>query len=67
MPGIHCNPHVGSGAVDEGTVQDQEQRDEKSITIVTGFLLGAAVLVLGLLLFGSRTKSSASTKTSLAR
>ena len=31
-------------------MQDQAQRDTKSVTIVTGFLLGAAVLVLGLLL-----------------
>jgi hypothetical protein len=37
-------------AVDDGTVQDQEQRGAKSVTIVTGFLVGAAVLVLGLLL-----------------
>ena len=35
--------------VDDGTVQGQEQRDASSVTIVTGFLLGAAVLVLGLL------------------
>ena len=31
-------------AVDDGTVQDQAQRDTKSVTIVTGFLLGAAAL-----------------------
>jgi membrane protein implicated in regulation of membrane protease activity len=37
-------------AVDDGIVQDQEQRDAKSVTIVAGFLLGAAVLVPGLLL-----------------
>jgi membrane protein implicated in regulation of membrane protease activity len=37
-------------AVDDGPVQDQEQRDAKSVTIVTGFLLGAAVLALGLLM-----------------
>jgi hypothetical protein len=36
--------------VDDGTVQDQEQRGAKSVTIATGILLGAAVLVLGLLL-----------------
>jgi membrane protein implicated in regulation of membrane protease activity len=36
--------------VDHGTVQNQAQRDEKSVIIVTGSLLGAAVLVLGLLL-----------------
>jgi hypothetical protein len=38
------------GTVDDETVQDQVQRDAKSVAIVTGFLLGAAVLVLGLLL-----------------
>jgi membrane protein implicated in regulation of membrane protease activity len=31
-------------------MQDQAQRDAKSVTIVTGFLTGAALLVLGLLL-----------------
>jgi hypothetical protein len=36
--------------VDDGAVQDQQQRDAKSVTIVTGFLFGAGVLVLGLLL-----------------
>jgi hypothetical protein len=36
--------------VDDGTVQDQEQRDAKSVTIVTGCLLGATVLALGLLM-----------------
>jgi hypothetical protein len=39
-----------AGAADDGTVQNQAQRDAKSVTIVTGFLLGATVLVLGLLL-----------------
>jgi hypothetical protein len=36
--------------VDDGTVQDRAQRDAKSVTIATGFLLAAAVLVLGLVL-----------------
>ena len=31
-------------------MQDQAQREAKSVTIVTGFLIGAAVLVLSLLL-----------------
>jgi hypothetical protein len=39
----------GRHAVDDVTMQDQAQRDTKSVTIVTGFLLGAPVLVLGLL------------------
>lgn len=36
--------------MDDGTVQDQEQRGAKSVSSVTGELLGAAVLALGLLL-----------------
>ena len=36
--------------MDDGSVQDQEQRDAKSVTIVTGLLLCAGVLVVGSLL-----------------
>jgi membrane protein implicated in regulation of membrane protease activity len=36
--------------MDDGTVQDRKQRDAKSVTIVAGFLLAAAILVLGLIL-----------------
>jgi len=48
---IHFRPSCLIGrAVDDGAVQDQEQRDTKSVTIVTGLLLGASVLALGMLL-----------------
>jgi len=53
-------------AVDDGAVQDQEQRDTKSVTIVTGFLLGAAVLVLGLLLIWIADELIGVPKTSVA-
>ena len=36
--------------VDDGTVQAQETRDAKGVTIITGLFLAAAMLVLGLLL-----------------
>jgi hypothetical protein len=35
--------------VDDAAVQEQERRNAKSVTIATGLLLGAATLVLGLL------------------
>ena len=35
--------------MDDGTVQDQEQRGTKSVTIVTGCVLAAAVLAFGLI------------------
>ena len=36
--------------VDDGTVRAQETHDAKGVTIITGLLLAAAMLVLGLLL-----------------
>ena len=36
--------------MEDRSVQEQARRDAKSVTIITGFLLGAAVLVLGMLL-----------------